>query len=424
MSSGSGDVGTAGGGDPGVTMRGRRRTLVWALIVLASLIAITSALTTWVHRQMLDEQSWRNASARLIEDPEVRSAVSVYVVDQLYDNVDVAAALSERLPTDLKGLADPVATALRQPATDAVERLLEGPRVQQLFIDASSEAQQKLVNVLEDKTGRGITTGDGVVTLDLSQLARELAADLGFSQSAIDRIPPDTGKVTVMRSDQLAEAQAAVQGVRVLSTALLVLVLVLYALAVYLAHGERRPTLRNVGWALMVVGLVLLVTRRLAGRYVIDALTNPSSESAGHDAWLIGSSILAEIGWAAFIYGAVVVVGSVFAGPTKPATSVRRSVAPVLNEQSGIAWASAGGVFLLLILWGPTHALRVVWGIALLGALLAAGIVAVRRQTLREFPGHSAPPDIRQAAPEAHGEGGNGQSTAAAATPRSPSTED
>src|SRR6478752_4111315 len=80
MSPGSGDMRTAGGGDPGLTMSGRRRTLVWALIVLASLIAITSALTTWVHRQMLDEQSWRNASARLIEDPEVRSAVSVYVV--------------------------------------------------------------------------------------------------------------------------------------------------------------------------------------------------------------------------------------------------------------------------------------------------------------------------------------------------------
>jgi len=297
--------------------------------------------------------------------------------------------------------------------------------VQQLFIDASSEAQQKLVNVLEDKTGHGITTGNGDVTLDLSQLARELAADLGFSQTVIDRIPPDTGKLTVMRSDQLAAAQSAVQGVRVLSTALLVLVLVLYALAVYLARGERRPTLRNVGWALMAVGLVLLVARRLAGRYVIDALTNPSSESAGHDAWLIGSSILAQIGWAAFIYGAVVVVGSVFAGPTKPATSVRRSVAPVLNEQPGIAWAIAGGVFLLLVLWGPTHALRVVWGIVLLGALLAAGIVAVRHQTLREFPGGgAAQSEIRQAAPSAHGEGGNGQSIAAATTAPSPSTEE
>jgi hypothetical protein len=168
---------------------------------------------------------------------------------------------------------------------------------------------------------------------------------------------------------------------------------------VYLARGERRPALRNVGWALIAVGLVLLVARRLAGRYVIDALTHPASEHAGRDVWLISSSILAEIGWAAIIYGAVVVVGSVLAGPTKPATSVRRSVAPVVNEQPGIVWAIAGGAFLLLVLWGPTHALRVAWGIALLAVLLAAGIVAFRHQTLLEFP--EATPEIPQAAPEA-----------------------
>jgi hypothetical protein len=319
-------------------MSGRRRTLVWTLIVLASVIAIVSALTTWVHRQMLDEQSWRNASARLIEDPAVRDAVSVYVVNELYDNVDVSQSLQERLPTDLQALAAPAATALRPALTDAVNRLLQGPRVQKLFVNASSEAQQKLVNVLEDKTGHGITTGNGVVTLDLGGLVRQLATDLGLSQSTIDRIPADAGVITV-------------------------------------------------GWALIAVGLVLLVARRLAGNYAIDALTTPASEDAGRQAWLIGSSILAEIGWAALIYGAVVVLGSVFAGPTGIATSARRRVAPVLNERPGVAWAIAGGVFLLLVIWGPTHALRVAWGIALLGVLLAAGIVALRRQTLREVRG-------------------------------------
>ena len=54
-----------------------------------------------------------------------------------------------------------------------------------------------------------------------------------------------------------------------LSGALLVLVLGLYALAVYLATGERRRTLRNVGWALILVGLTVLVARRLAGEYAV-----------------------------------------------------------------------------------------------------------------------------------------------------------
>jgi hypothetical protein len=158
-------------------------------------------------------------------------------------------------------------------------------------------------------------------------------------------------------------------------------------LAVYLAKGERRRTLRNVGWAFIVGGLVLLVARRLAGQAVVDALSTPSSHDASHRAWLIGTSILAQIGWAAILYGVVVVLATAFAGPAGAATAVRRRTAPVLNEHAGAAWAAVGCVYLLLVLWGPTHALRVAWGIALLAVLLAAGLVALRRQTLREFPG-------------------------------------
>src|SRR5687767_9883695 len=114
-------------------LSGRRRAAVWALIVVASLIGFGSVLTTWVDRQMFDTQSWEEASADLIEDPQVRTAVSTYLVDQLYANVDVASGLEERLPPDLKPLAGTLAGALRQPATDAVDRLLDAPRVQQLW---------------------------------------------------------------------------------------------------------------------------------------------------------------------------------------------------------------------------------------------------------------------------------------------------
>ena len=68
-------------------------------------------------------------------------------------------------------------------------------------------------------------------------------------------------------------------------------------------------------------------------------------------------------------YGAIAVAGSIFAGPTAAATSVRRRVAPVLNERPGVA--VAGAVFLLLVLWGGTHALGTWWGIVLLGTLIA-----------------------------------------------------
>ena len=112
-----------------------------------------SILTTFVNRQLLDNGSWNKASAKVIQDPQVRSAVATQLVNQLYNNVDVAAQLQTRLPKNLQQLAAPAAGALREPATKAVEYLLAQPRFQQLFVDASTVAHQKLVNVLENKTG-------------------------------------------------------------------------------------------------------------------------------------------------------------------------------------------------------------------------------------------------------------------------------
>jgi len=46
-----------------------------------------------------------------------------------------------------------------------------------------------------------------VVTLDLSELVSEVGAQLGVPASALAKIPPDTGVITVLRSDQLSAAK-------------------------------------------------------------------------------------------------------------------------------------------------------------------------------------------------------------------------
>jgi hypothetical protein len=258
--------------------------------------------------------------------------------------------------------------------------------VQQLWINASTTAHQRLVNVLENKTGSGIETGNGTVTIDLSPLLTQLGTNLGLPADALARLPPDAGVITIMRSDQLSAAQTGVQAVRALSLWLLVLVLGLYALAVYLARGFRREVLRTIGWSFIGIGLVVLVVRRVAGNYAVDALTQAQYREPAHHVWLIASSILGQIGGAAILYGVVAVLGAMLAGPSGTATTVRRWIAPVLNGRPAIAWSAVGFAFLLLVLWGGTHALRTWWGVVLLGGLVALGVAALQRQTAKEFP--------------------------------------
>jgi hypothetical protein len=364
----------------------KRRIVVWTLVVLASVVALVAILTTWVKRQMLDNTAWNKATAQIIQDQKVQSAIATFTVNSLYQNVDVAQALEQRLPPNLEPLAAPLAGALQQPATNGVKLLLQRPRVEQLFIQASALAHERLVNVLENKTGHGISTGNGEVTLDLHALVVDVGTQLGLSSDTLAKLPDKTGTITLMKSNQLAAAQAGVQAVRVLTAWLLVAVLGLYGLAIYLARGARRSTVRNAGVSLALVGLICLVVRHLLGNYLVDALASPGYQPATHRLWLIGTSILGQIGEAAILYGAIAALGAVFAGPTQVATRLRRSLAPVLNEQQGIIWASVGFIYLLAIFWGGTHALRVWWGILLLAGLIALGVVALRRQTLREFP--------------------------------------
>jgi hypothetical protein len=364
----------------------KRRILVWTLVVLASVLALVSILTTFVNRQMLDNTAWNKATTQVIEDPKVQASIATYTIDQLYGNVNVAKALQQRLPPNLQPLAAPLAGALEQPATQGVQHLLQRPRFQQVFIQASAIAHEKLVNVLENKTGHGIQTGNGVVTLDLHQLVVEIATQLGLPSSAIAKLPNKAGTITLMKSSQLSAAQAGIQAVRVLSVWLLVAVLFLYGLAIYLARGARRATLRNAGVGFALVGLLVLVLRHLLGNYITTSLASPGYQPATHRLWLIGTSVLGQIGAAVLLYGVVALLAAVLAGPTQPATWLRRKLAPVLNERQGIVWGALGFVYLLLLLWAPTHALRVWWGILLLAGLIALGVVALRRQTLREFP--------------------------------------
>ena len=54
---------------PGKLTR-RRRIGVWSLVILASIIGFLLLWTTFVNRQLLDNTSWNNASAKVIQDPQ------------------------------------------------------------------------------------------------------------------------------------------------------------------------------------------------------------------------------------------------------------------------------------------------------------------------------------------------------------------
>jgi hypothetical protein len=362
-----------------------RSILVWGLVALGALILLVGSLTVWVKRQALDTDAWVNASTRLLADPDVRSALSIYLVDQLYEYGDVEERLEERLPTNLAGLAGPIAGSLRSPAEEAVDRLLESPRFQALWEDVNRIAHQTLLRILEDETRAGVSTAEGNVTLDLRTFLVTIGDELGIGERLEQRLPEDAGQITILQSDQLQTAQTSLKVIKVLSWLVVFLALAAFAGAIWLAR-DRRGMLTAVGVVLLLVGILLLVIRRAVGNYLVDALAQGESvrEAAG-SAWLIGTSLLTQIAWALVVYGIVVLIGAFLAGPSRIARRVRGVIGPPLRDYPAGAWAALAGVYLLLVLWGPVPSLRTWLGVIVLGALLAVGFEAFRRLTLAEL---------------------------------------
>jgi hypothetical protein len=358
-----------------------RAIAVWSLVVVASLLMLISSLTIWVKRQALDTDAWTNASGQMLANDEIRQQLSIYLVDSLFSSTDATAKIQQSLPANRQGLAPLISGALQNVAIQATDRILETPQAQALWEDANRRAHQNLMAVLNGEDVRRFQTENGQVVLDLSPLVQRVSDRFGIQAS------PDAGKITILQSGQLKNAQRALKAIKVLSVFLLLLVLFLYGLAIYLARGHRRRVLRATAVSFLVVGVLVLVIQKVTGGVVIDSLIKTDAiRPAGNAAWGIGTELLRNVAYALVLYGVAGLIGAWLAGPTRWATSIRQRLAPVFEDQAWIVYGAVAVLFLLLLAWGPTRATREWWGILLLGGLLFFGVAMLHRETVREFP--------------------------------------
>jgi len=359
--------------------------IVAALLVVATLIAFLAIFSIWVNRQALNTDNWVDTSGKLLRNDEIRSQLSNYLADELFANVDVQAELEKTFPPRLAPLAGPAAGALHQLAPQVAERALATSRVESLWANANRAAHETLLKILNDE-GSAVSTGNGEVTLDLASLVSESGGQLGVAGKLASKIPPDAGKLTILKSDQLSMAQDASTLVRHLPIVLTLLALLLYGLAVYLAGPRRRQALRSVGFGFVVAGVLALLLRRIGQGSVTDALAGTDAVKPAVEAvWEIGTSLLVTVAVSAISFGILVVIAAWIAGPTKAATRLRREAAPHLREP-GPTYGAVALVFLALVLWAPVVAFQKPIGMVLLAVLMVLGTEVLRRQTAAEFP--------------------------------------
>jgi hypothetical protein len=367
-----------------------RRIVTDALLVLATVLAVLAIVAVWANRQLLNPDNWGSTSTSLLQNQKVREATANYLVDQLYSNVDVAAAVGNRLPEPLQPLAAPVAGALRNGAVQATELALSRPAVQDLWTKANRRADQALVTIVNGGN-RQVSINGNEVTLNLASILDDVAARLGISADVGSKLPPHVATLVVMRSNQLKLVQDAGGALKGLAVILYIVVVLLWVIAVAIARGRRRKTLMAVGWSGIIAGLIVLLARGLIVRGAANSLAKDESvRPAVRAVASIGTGMLSETAGALILVAAVLVIAAWFAGPSRFAVPARRWLAPHVEANPVGTYVVVIGLLLLIFIWQPIPATSTPLGMIVFTVLAVIGVEVLRRQNRAEFG--SAPP--------------------------------
>lgn len=374
-----------GAGAPKPAAGRGRRILVQVIIWATTVLAVLAIFAVWANRQLLNPDNWANTSTRLLEHPEIRAATSNYLVGQLYANVDVAGELRSKLPPALQGTAAPLAGALRNVAVATAQRALANPQVQDVWRAANRAADESLVSLVNGGKG-ALAVNHGEVTLNLKAIVANVANQLGLPDVS-SKLPPSVAKLRILRSDQIKFVQDAGKALKGLALLLTIIVPLLYALAVFLAHGRRRRTLMTVGIAIVAAGLIVFAARKILESGVTNSLVNSDADRSAAGAVVsIATSMLSEIAGAFLFVGIPLIAAAWFAGPARLAMRMRRAIAPFLRDSPEITFGIVAALLLLIFIWGPIPATHRPAGIIVFTALAMLGTAVLRAQTAREFP--------------------------------------
>ena len=149
----------------------------------------------WANRQLLETDNWVETSSELLEDEEIRSQLSNFMVDAIYANVDVQGELEQALPPRLQPLAGPAAGGLRQLLDQLANEALQRPRVQEAWESINRAMHERLIIVVEEDV-------DEPVTLDLGDIVEGVGAQAGLNIA--DKLPPDAGQIEVIPAEDLS----------------------------------------------------------------------------------------------------------------------------------------------------------------------------------------------------------------------------
>jgi hypothetical protein len=416
--------------------RAARSAVSAVLIVLTCILVPVALLTVWVDDIVLDTDRYVETVAPLATDPAIQDAAVRRITDVAAQQVDgdrAAAELANWLRSQglpplasdaVRNLGPQINSAVDQAVTRVATKVVHSDAFATVWEEANRAAHDAVVHALTGEGRGAVDVKDGTVSLDLGAVVDKVREDLvNAGLTPAEHIPDVNKEFVLFQSEQIAKVRDGAQLLDAVGTWLPVIVVLIGAGGVLLAHHRRRAlawTGLGAAFACLVVAIGLVIARRYYLDHLPSQVLSKPAAAAAFDTLVrfLRASLRTTI-----VLGVVIALGAYLIGPGRLPVAGRRLSERTADSAAGWAyghqvhagrvgawtedyrrWITLGAllvVALVFALWNRPTVLTVLLLVLILLAVLAviallaasgrAAATAAGREGGSDGPGASPP---------------------------------
>jgi len=365
--------------------------VAWVLVVLACILSVLSVISVFARNQLLNTDAYVNTVAPLSSNSAIQTQVAKQVSQNLISRTNIEARVKSALPSKAGFLAEPLTSELESAVNSLALKAVQTKQFSEVWVAVNRAAHKQLVAVLTGSSTGSVSSKNGKVTIDLSQVEVNLKKQLDAKGITVfNKVPAVKGLDFVLfQSQSLVKVQKGTKLLNDLALVLPILSLLLFAASVVLARNRRRGLVRAAAGLALSMAAVLVVIAVARHQYLSGL--GPNQSVAANQAVIDTVTAKLRLGLRIILGVSVLIaVLALVAGNRRLrawASRGDRADNPVHGFVAGhraiLQWCVLGLAVVVLVVWSePTTLVAVIVVAIALVVMAAIGIYGAGRRPL------------------------------------------
>jgi hypothetical protein len=294
----------------------------WAvnlLIALGLILLAAGNVTYWIRGTVLSTDRWVAAVGPLTHNETVANALSIYVVEGVFDLMDVQEIIGEALPAEYSFLSGGLSRMVHDWAQETVTSLIQSDQFNAVWVGINRAAHRAIMGVLRGE-GDLLYLREGQLTLDLSD-AFEFVTD-SLRLGDLEGLQDVETRFVLLESQQVAAVQQTLAFIDRVGLVIPLLALGSLFLA-WLISLWRRRTASWIGIGMAITMAVSLGAFVVAQPLVLASIADPFVRLLAGEIWDVIVRGLYLQTTVILVVGLFLVAVAVLLGPSPRAVAIR-----------------------------------------------------------------------------------------------------